>query len=342
MTVEGLSLLLKPMLFIGLSSDHCNCNPDRGRPPATDRSVPLSFPGCLQAPPASCKDDQGQGVSNPAPNGIAKPPKPLPAPIDFPPPGALQSPRPPQAQPVVPAAPEEGMGNCLATPQVADTARGRGWAANGGPPQSSGASAASAAAPAHSSKAMSAPGNMGAAAAAAAGMPHAHLRGGGAVSLPPAIAALAGSPRNSGVTPRADPVKLHQMKKRIAVAAEAITNAADVEVPVVPKTEFAERLIGGPAVRATLGQKHAPQRSSFRCSAWHDNPSLAPCSDAARVQLKAGPAVCCLPSSSVLMCPACLPACMPVASRCLQRRPSGATCCLSSCPCLPSRPSFAA
>ncbi|KAL4451289.1 hypothetical protein ABPG77_009361 [Micractinium sp. CCAP 211/92] len=92
---------------------------------------------------------------------------------------------------------------------------------------------------------------MGAAAAAAAGMPHAHLRGGGAVSLPPAIAALAGSPRNSGVTPRADPVKLHQMKKRIAVAAEAITNAADVEVPVVPKTEFAERLIAK-AIRGNL------------------------------------------------------------------------------------------
>lgn len=147
------------------------------------------------------------------------------------------------------------MGNCLATPQVADNTGRRGWAANGVPLPSGAASAASAAsaAPAHSSKAMSAPGSMGAAAAAAAGVPHAHLRGGAAVSLPPAIAAMAGSPGNSGVTPRADPVKLHQMKKRIAVAAEAITNAADIEVPVVPKTEFAERLIGEPAAQVVLG-----------------------------------------------------------------------------------------
>jgi hypothetical protein len=35
------------------------------------------------------------------------------------------------------------------------------------------------------------------------------------------------------------------MKKRIAVAAEAITSAAAIEIPVVPKTEYAERLIGG-------------------------------------------------------------------------------------------------
>ncbi|EFN52025.1 hypothetical protein CHLNCDRAFT_54794 [Chlorella variabilis] len=39
-------------------------------------------------------------------------------------------------------------------------------------------------------------------------------------------------------------MKIHQMKKRIAVAAEAISNAADIEVPVVPKTDYAERLIG--------------------------------------------------------------------------------------------------
>jgi hypothetical protein len=34
------------------------------------------------------------------------------------------------------------------------------------------------------------------------------------------------------------------MQKRIAVAAEAITSAADIRIPDVPKTEYAQRLIG--------------------------------------------------------------------------------------------------
>lgn len=53
--------------------------------------------------------------------------------------------------------------------------------------------------------------------------------------------------------PKPDALKLHQMKKRIAVAAEAISNAADIEVPVVPKTEIAEKLIGGWGVGAGCG-----------------------------------------------------------------------------------------
>lgn len=44
--------------------------------------------------------------------------------------------------------------------------------------------------------------------------------------------------------PTADPVKQRAMHKRIAVAAEAITNAADIPIPHVPKSEPTQRLIG--------------------------------------------------------------------------------------------------
>ena len=52
-----------------------------------------------------------------------------------------------------------------------------------------------------------------------------------------------GPPAAPAGLPRPDAAKLHQQKKRIAVAAEAISSAADIEIPVVPKTDYAERLI---------------------------------------------------------------------------------------------------
>lgn len=41
-----------------------------------------------------------------------------------------------------------------------------------------------------------------------------------------------------------DPTKQRAMHKRIAVAAEAITNAAEIPIPHVPKPEPVQRLIG--------------------------------------------------------------------------------------------------
>jgi hypothetical protein len=41
-----------------------------------------------------------------------------------------------------------------------------------------------------------------------------------------------------------DITKARAMHKRIAVAAEAITNAADIPIPHVPKSDTAQRLIG--------------------------------------------------------------------------------------------------
>lgn len=69
------------------------------------------------------------------------------------------------------------------------------------------------------------------------------LAGGGVAPGPQQVAPDAPPPAAAG-PPKPDAMKIHQMKKRIAVAAEAISNAADIEVPVVPKTDYAERLIG--------------------------------------------------------------------------------------------------
>ncbi len=54
--------------------------------------------------------------------------------------------------------------------------------------------------------------------------------------------------------PKPDAMKIHQMKKRIAVVAEAISSAADIEVPVMPKTDYAERLIGAALHAYVLGR----------------------------------------------------------------------------------------
>jgi hypothetical protein len=86
----------------------------------------------------------------------------------------------------------------------------------------------------------------------------AHSVGGSARGKSIAKGATAAAAQTPPATPPAGPpkpdaLKLHQMKKRIAVAAEAISNAADIEVPVVPKTEIAEKLIGGWGVGAGCG-----------------------------------------------------------------------------------------
>ena len=107
------------------------------------------------------------------------------------------------------------MGNCLGTPQEG------------------GAAAAAAARPATPGvMAPSAPGSKPGTAGSAV---HVQAGGGGAQVAP--------APPPAG-PPRPDAAKIHQMRKRIAVAAEAISSAADIEIPVIPKTEYAERLIG--------------------------------------------------------------------------------------------------
>lgn len=125
------------------------------------------------------------------------------------------------------------MGNCLATPQVADGERRPTRPAAVERVSSNASSAKS-------------PVVGGSRAASAAGnYPQAHHHHSHHHGSPPRGAASSSAQVQVQAPPRPDAVKLHQMKKRIAVAAEAITSAADIEVPVVPKTEFAERLIGG-------------------------------------------------------------------------------------------------
>jgi hypothetical protein len=65
---------------------------------------------------------------------------------------------------------------------------------------------------------------------------HVQAGGSGAQVAPAPTPAPAGPPRP-------DAAKMHQMRKRIAVAAEAISSAADIEIPVIPKTDYAERII---------------------------------------------------------------------------------------------------
>lgn len=117
------------------------------------------------------------------------------------------------------------MGNCLATP-VADGAR---------PKRPPGASGDAAAAIAAATKGLPSP-QGGSTHSTSAPLPQ--------PQQPSSMIPLATPVVAPGPTPRNDAVKMHQMKKRIAVAAEAISSAADIEIPVVPKTEYAERLIG--------------------------------------------------------------------------------------------------
>lgn len=105
------------------------------------------------------------------------------------------------------------MGNCLGTPQEELGGGGGSAAARPGTP----------------AKPPSKPGTPGSAL---------HVQAGASG------AQVAPAPAPSG-PPRPDAAKMHQMRKRIAVAAEAISSAADIEIPVIPKTEYAERLIGG-------------------------------------------------------------------------------------------------
>lgn len=109
------------------------------------------------------------------------------------------------------------MGNCLGTPQEV----------GGG---------AAAARPGTPAKLPSKPGTPAAKPGTAGSAVHVQAGGSGAQVAP--------APTPAG-PPRPDAAKMHQMRKRIAVAAEAISSAADIQIPVIPKTEYAERLIGG-------------------------------------------------------------------------------------------------
>lgn len=111
------------------------------------------------------------------------------------------------------------MGNCLTAPQVADG--------------------------------IGSPGDVTAvvSASGASGGPKAKPAAGPSTAATQQMAPATPLPPPAGL-PKPDAMKLHQMKKRIAVAAEAISSAADMEIPVVPKTDYAERLIGARASHA--------------------------------------------------------------------------------------------
>lgn len=195
------------------------------------------------------------------------------------------------------------MGNCLGTPQETGGVGGPAAASHPGMP----------------AKLPSKPGTPAAKPGTPGSAVHVQAGGSGAQVAP--------APTPAG-PPRPDAAKMHQMRKRIAVAAEAISSAADIEIPVIPKTDYAERLIGGKEQREVLAGVWSEQ------AVWrgrHAASSCPGCQLCVRDKL-ASTVINRHAHGLPIMCPS-----RRFHSSTAQPRPSRAACCLSSCRCPPSR-----